>query len=112
MDSVLTLLLLFMIIWFLWSGVRSKELACQIGANHCDKMNVQFLDHTVERKKLKFMRDSRGNPCWYRSYQFEFATTGEHRYQGKIEMYGHHLKSIEMDPYSDLSLNESDNYLY
>jgi len=112
MESILTLLFLFLIIWFLWTGVRSKEIACDIGSNHCQKMNVQFLDHTVERKKLKFTRDSRGNPCWFRSYQFEFATTGEHRYQGQIEMYGHHLKSIEMDPYSDISLNNEIDSLH
>lgn len=101
MDELLTLILLFLVIWFLWSGVRSKELACKAGRAHCDRHNVQFLDETVERKDLRFTRDSRKNPCWYRSYQFEFATDGKHRYLGKIEMYGHNLKSIEMEPYPD-----------
>jgi len=101
MDALLTLLLLFIVIWFLWSGIRCKEIACSKGESYCERHDVQFLDQTVERKKLRLTRDSRGNPCWFRSFQFEFATDGEHRYMGKIEMYGHHLKSIEMEPYPD-----------
>lgn len=103
MDELLTLILLFLVLWFLWSGVRSKEIACDAGLEHCQLHGVQFLDQTVERKKLKLTRDSRNNPCWYRSYQFEFATNGEHRYQGRISMYGHHLKSIKMDPYPEIN---------
>lgn len=106
MDALLTLILLFLVVWFLWSGIRSKEIACDVGLLHCQKHNVQFLDQTVERLKLKFTRDSRNNPCWYRSFRFEFATSGEHRYQGVIEMYGHRLKSIKMDPYPDPNLAE------
>ena len=104
MDALLTLILLFLIVWFLWSGVRCKEIACKAGKEYCERHGVQFLDQTVERRKLRLTRDSRSNPCWYRSFHFEFATNGEHRYQGKIEMYGHHLKSIEMDPYPDPSI--------
>ena len=104
MDELLTLILLFLVVWFLWSGVRCKEIACEKGMAHCQQHSVQFLDQTVERRKLRLTRDSRNNPCWYRSYHFEFATNGQHRYQGKIEMYGHHLKSIEMDPYPDATL--------
>ncbi len=109
MDEVLTLILLFLVIWFLWSGVRCKEIACEIGESHCKQHNVQFLDQTVERRKLRLTRDARKNPCWYRSYHFEFATNGEHRYQGMIEMYGYHLKSIEMDPYPD-NMPPTENY--
>ncbi len=101
MDALLTLLLLFLVVWFLWSGIRAKEIACDAGAAYCERHNVQFLDQTVERRKLRLARDSRKNPCWYRSFHFEFATTGEHRYQGIIETYGHHLKSIDMEPYPD-----------
>ena len=103
MNEIFTLLLLFFIIWFIWSGIRSKEIACKIGENHCQRHNVQFLDQTVERRKLYLTRDTRNNPCWFRSYHFEFATNGEHRYEGKIEMYGHSVKSIKMDPYPDSS---------
>lgn len=101
MEALLTLLFLFIFVWFLWSGIRCKEIACQAGEAHCKRHQVQFLDQTVERKILKLTRDSRNNPCWFRSFQFEFATDGEHRYMGRIEMYGQHLKSIDMDPYPD-----------
>ncbi len=111
MNEILILLLLFFIAWFIWSGIRSKEIACKIGEIQCQKNNVQFLDQTVERRKLSLSRDSRKNPCWFRSYHFEFATNGEHRYEGNIEMYGHQIKSITMDPYPDSSPNpESDNH--
>ena len=104
MNELLILIVLFLIIWFLWTGVRCKEIAVKAGENHCAKHGVQFLDQTVERVALRFTRDPRNNPVWFRSYYFEFATSGEHRYQGKIEMYGQRLKSIEMDPYPDPSI--------
>ncbi len=108
MDDIVTLLVLFFFAWFIWSGIRSKEIACQIGEAHCQKLNVQFLDQTVERRKLSLTRDSRNNPCWFRSFHFEFATTGEYRYEGKIEMYGHRIKSIKMEPYTDTN-SEDEN---
>jgi hypothetical protein len=101
MEEIIVLIALFLLFWFLWSGIRSKEIACDAGKLHCQQHAVQFLDHTVERRKLRLTKDSRSNPCWYRSYHFEFATNGQHRYQGKIEMYGHHLQSIKMDPYPE-----------
>ena len=104
MNEILILIALFLIVWYLWSGIRSKEIACKAGETHCQQLEVQFLDQTVERRQLRFTKDSRNNPCWFRSYHFEFATNGEHRYQGKIEMYGHHLKSITMDPYPEPNL--------
>ena len=112
MDTLLTLIFLFLVIWFLWSGIRSKEIACDTGLLHCKQHGVQFLDQTVERRKLKFTRDTRGNPCWYRSYHFEFATNGKHRYQGKVEMFGHRIKSIEMDPYPDPDVPENIDLLH
>jgi len=91
----------FLVGWYLWSAIRAKEIAVRAGAHACEKNNVQFLDQTVERRILKFRRDSRGNPGWYRSYHFEFATDGEFRYQGEVTMYGHRVHSIEMDPFPE-----------
>ena len=101
MEELLTILLLFIVAWFLWSGVRSKEIACDAGKAHCQRHAVQFLDQTVERQRLKLTVDSRNSPCWYRSFQFEFATNGEFRYFGHIQMYGHHITSIDMEPYPE-----------
>jgi len=105
MYDLLTLMVLFLILWFFWSGIRCKEIAVQAGQAHCAEHRVQFLDQTVERVILRLTRDSRNNPIWYRSYYFEFATNGEHRYQGRVIMHGQHLKAIEMDPYPDPTLN-------
>lgn len=107
MDALLTLIVFFLIVWFLWSGIRCKEIACIAGVAYCNRHGVQFLDQTVERRQLRLILDSRKNPCWYRTFQFEFATDGEHRYLGHIEMYGHHLKSIDMEPYPDPSIGFS-----
>ena len=101
MDVILTFLGLFLIAWYLWSAVRAKELAIRAGTHLCQQHGVQFLDQTVEQRHIKFTTDSRKNPVWLRTYHFEFATTGEFRYGGKIEMLGHQLKSVEMDPYPE-----------
>lgn len=108
MEGLLALILLFLVVWFLWSGIRCKEIACKAGESYCQRHHVQFLDQTVERKILRLTVDARKNPCWYRSFQFEFATDGEHRYLGHIEMYGQRLKSIDMEPYPEPFIDRVD----
>ena len=101
MDVILTFLLFFLIGWYFWSAVRAKELAIQAGRLLCQRHGVQFLDETVEQRKIKFTLDDRKNPVWLRTYHYEFATTGEFRYGGSVTMLGHQLQSVEMDPYPE-----------
>jgi hypothetical protein len=101
MTQLLVILGLTLVVAYLWSAVRAKEIAIKVGANKCAQEGVQFLDETVEQRKVRFTLDPKKNPAWYREYNFEFATTGEFRYAGKIVMYGQRVYSISMDPYPE-----------
>ena len=95
--------LMGVVLWasYLWSAIRTKELAIRAGALHCQKLGVQFLDETVVLKRIRLTRDPRSNPVWARVFNFEFATDGRFRYEGRIFMYGQRLHRIEMDPYPE-----------
>ena len=82
-----------------WSQMQSKELAKQAGKQTCDHYGVQFLDETVELKKVWLRRNSRGRLEFCRLFFFEFATDGELRYQGRVVVLGKTVSDVEMDAY-------------
>lgn len=79
--------------------MQSKELAKNAGKQMCDRYNVQFLDETVEMKKIWVRRNSHGKLELCRLFFFEFATDGEQRYQGRILVLGAQVSDVEMDAY-------------
>jgi len=79
--------------------MKSKELAKIIGKQLCERHGVQFLDETVEIKKIWIRRNSAGRLEFCRLFFFEFATDGEKRYQGRIVVLGNQVSDTEMDAY-------------
>ena len=45
------------------------------------------------------VRSASGNLVFRRSYQFEFSSVGDRRYQGKLILEGMQLKRIELETY-------------
>ena len=111
MAPLFTLIIFALLVVYLWSAIRAKEIAVRAGRKVCQDRSVQFLDETVEQKHVSFGLDPRKNPCWIRRYHFEFATDGQYRYGGSIKMYGHRVHQIEMDPYA-IEPTMSDEYLH
>jgi hypothetical protein len=99
MSWILWLALLLLVMWFWWDGLRSKEGARKAGLLACQRAGVQFLDDTVERKKLSLRRDAGGRVQFFRIFHFEFASEGDRRYQGRIVMLGKRVREVEMDAY-------------
>lgn len=110
MSELLTLMLFALIALYFWSAIKTKEIAIRTGRMACEKRGLQFLDQTVEQRSVSFGLDDRKNPSWKRVYYFEFATSGEFRYEGQIVMHGHRLQSIQLDPYPDLRV-EPEQYI-
>ncbi len=79
--------------------MQSKELARRAGKRMCAEAGVQFLDDTVESKKLWVRRNSRGRLELCRIFFFEFATDGEYRYQGRVVVLGKMVSDVSMDAY-------------
>ena len=101
MSELIVLIIFALLATYFWGAVKAKELAIRAGRAACEKRGLQFLDQTVEQRLVRFGLDERKNPSWKRTYYFEFATSGEFRYEGQIVMHGHRLQSIQLDPYPD-----------
>ncbi len=97
-DLLLITLLLFL--GFYWSNaMKAREFAYAAVLVHCKKMDVQLLDQYVALNGFWLKRDSQGKWVGWRSYQFEFTSTGEERYQGKIVILGRKVINIELPAY-------------
>ncbi len=99
MDSLVLVIFLSAIVFFWWDSVGAKENARETGRQYCQNSEVQFLDDTVELVRLRIRRNYRGHLCFYRSFRFEFSSTGESRYQGMIYMLGRTADKVQMDAY-------------
>ncbi len=69
------------------------------GKNACKDAGVTFLDQTVEIKKLRLKRNSRGTVVFYREYQFEFSSDGVRRVDAVIVMLGKQLLKLQLSAY-------------
>ncbi len=104
LTNLLCLVLLGTAALYWWqSGVykgRARELAIQ----HCKQLELQFLDDSMVITGFSAMRDGRGGLTFRRSYVFEFASTGDRRYHGKLILAGIRLISIDLETYKIPSL--------
>ncbi len=85
--------------WFWWSSMWARELARQAAKRHCENFGVQLIDDTVERIRIGFGRDERGQACFVRVYRFEFTPNGAFRYKGEVTTRGRTVSDIRMEPY-------------
>ncbi len=95
------------LIWIALAGVcalyllrsgQFKGRARQLAIAHCEQLNLQLLDQSMVIIGLWPVRRSNGL-VFRRTYQFEFASTGDRRYQGKLIMEGAQLVSIDLETY-------------
>jgi len=106
-DFTLFILLLSGFLYWL-DSIRAKEIATTRSRDACKKISLEFLDETVSIKKVRLRRNSMGRLNFYREYQFEFTSTGEHRYKGNVKLLGKHLLNIEMEPYQ---ITDAENFV-
>ncbi len=98
MDFFLIILLL--LIGYYWSdSTKTREIALGFVKNHCRKIDVQLLDEYVALNGFWLKRDENGKIRIWRSYQFEFTSTGNERYNGKVILLSRIITSVHLDPY-------------
>lgn len=97
-DFFLFIGLLTLFLYWL-DSIRSKEIATTKARDACKKVLLEFLDETVSIKKIRLRRNGQGRLMFLRLYQFEFTSTGEHRYKGIVKLLGKQLLDVEMEPY-------------
>ena len=87
------------LIFLWWDGLGAREIARDRGKRMCDKAGVLFLDDTVCMKRMRLVMYRKQKLGLYRRFVFEFATDGEYRYQGFVDMFGHHVIDTDMQPF-------------
>jgi len=102
-ETIVYLLLLALVGWFWLDSMRSREIATHTCKAVCRRDQYQFLDDTVSLANLGIARDPRGTLRIRRSYRFEYATSGDRRYQGLVVMLGSHLQVLKMESQADES---------
>ncbi len=98
MDLIIIILLITSLLYWL-DSIRAKENATRYAKSACKKVMLEFLDDTVLIKKVRLRRNSQGQLSIYREYEFEFCSTGEFRYKGRVRLLGKYLIDVEMEPY-------------
>lgn len=82
-----------------WSAAGIKEIALEAAKGHCRDADVQLLDQCIVLDRFWFRRDEIGKIRVWRSFIFEFASTGEIRYKGRVILLGRQILAIQLDPY-------------
>ncbi len=87
----------FCMLW--WNAQGIKQIALRAAKDHCKKMAVQLLDEGVVLHGFWLKRDGRGSLRLWRSYNFEFTSTGNERYCGKVTLLGRFIEEVQLDPH-------------
>lgn len=96
----LMLIILLLTIGLYWSNsMKANEIAFYFVKNHCQKLDIQLLDEYVALNSFWIKRDEQKKIKIWRSYQFEFTSTGYERCNGKVILLGHKILNIQLDPY-------------
>jgi len=103
--NLLWLVLAGMLALYWWQSGQFKGRARDLATAHCQQLGLQLLDQSMVIVGFWPVRSRAGSLVFRRSYQFEFSSIGDRRYQGKLVLEGMALKTIELEAYR---LPESD----
>jgi hypothetical protein len=97
--NLLCLVLVGLVALYWWQSGLFKGRARQLAMEHCRQLDLQLLDQSMVITGFWPTRSSMGNLVFRRTYQFEFSSTGDRRYRGKLILEGMVLKSIDLEAY-------------
>ena len=87
------------LLWYWWNSVNAYEVAYQQAKQTCQRLDLQFLDDTLDVIKLRLCRHPKGYMQVCRVYEFEFSSDGDNRYKGYVKINGQTFADIELDVY-------------
>jgi hypothetical protein len=98
-NTIPWLLLIGVLAAYWWRSGIFKGRARQLAISHCQQLQLQLLDQSMVICGIWPQRSSGGSLSLRRTYQFEFTSTGDQRYQGILVLFGMQLNSIQLEPY-------------
>ena len=99
LTKLLLLILAGVIAVYWWQSGLFKGRARELATAHCRQLGLQLLDQSMVITGIWPARSGSGKIEFRRTYQFEFSSIGDRRYQGKLIMEGIQLVSIELEAY-------------
>lgn len=99
LDTLLVYLSLMLVAWLLWLGLAARENVILSLKQYCRQHGLQLLDENVVLRSLALARNPRGSLRIKRVYSFEFSSTGEERYRGRVTFLDNRITESELDPY-------------
>ncbi len=97
LSHLFWLMILAVAMMYWWSAYGIKQLALIATKAYCVTMDVQLLDESLALKRIKIRREHSGKLLLLRYFNFEFASTGDDRYQGEVIMHGKTCIGIHLD---------------
>ena len=98
-ESLFWLTLLLAIVYHWWQSQKIKEIALISTRRHCKELELQLLDDNINLRGLWLKRNEQGQLKIWRAYNFEFSSTGDERYRGRVVTLGRKVTNIELDPH-------------
>lgn len=92
-----SLIAAFLVLW--WNAQGVKQIALSATKAYCKKMDVLLLDDGIALRGFWVKRNRAGKLCLWRSYDFEFTSTGDERYAGTIILLGRLVEDIRLQPH-------------
>lgn len=99
LESLFWLTFLLMVIYHWWQSQKVKEIALTYARRKCSELDLQLLDDNINLRGFWLKRDDSGKLKIWRSYNFEFSSTGEERYKGRVVMLGRTMTDLHLDPH-------------
>lgn len=104
MSGFLIILFLAALAWFWLDSSRARELAVAICKEASERYGVQFLDESVELKRIGLRWPSEGIRI-RRVFNFEFSRDGADRVSGNLALVGINLEYLDFD-FSIIDVNQ------
>ena len=99
LTNLLLLTLAGVIAAYWWQSGLFKGRARELATAHCRQLDLQLLDQSMVITAIWPALSPGGKIEFCRTYQFEFSSIGDRRYQGQLKIQGLRLKSIELETY-------------
>ena len=82
---------------FWWNTMGLRQQAYEAAKRHCQGLGLQLLDQSVMLKRVRFRRNRAGGLSLLRVFVFEFASIGDERYCGEVQLLGRALIAVNVD---------------
>ena len=105
-DLALLIPFVLLVIYW-WRSSEQKSVAIAAARNYCRERELQLLDETLQFRRFRMIRNTRGQTRLCRIYEFDYSLDGKDRHNGEIILCGYvvlriilHSTVLEITEYS------------